>query len=286
MSFAWTKRTIERLVSLSLDGVDRHTIAARLGCQERTVRDMQIELDLGAPVQVRRLWTRKEQTILCRRYPHTKTELIAEQLGRTVGQVYQQATKLGLAKTAAYLASPAACRLRRGDNVGAAFWFRKGQVPPNKGLRRPGWAPGRMRETQFKKGERSGIAAKNWKPIGTVLADADGLMRIKVREAVYGKEATGSGNVQVWPLLNRWIWQQHKGPIPPGYAIAFKGADRANPKIEDLEIISRAELMRRNTIHNRYPKEMVNTILLLGAVKRKLRERSEKHDDGLTQPSV
>jgi hypothetical protein len=47
-----------------------------------------------------------------------------------------------------------------------------------------------------------------------------------------------------------------------------------------LELISRAELMRRNAIHNRYPEEMVRAIMMLGAVKRKLRERraKEHHD--------
>jgi len=58
---------------------------------------------------------------------------------------------MGLTKSAAYLASPAACRLRKGDNVGAARRFRPGHVPANKGLRRPGWSTGRMAETQFKK---------------------------------------------------------------------------------------------------------------------------------------
>lgn len=48
--------------------------------------------------------------------------------------------------------------------------------PFNKGLRRPGWHVGRMRETQFRKGERSGIAAKNWRPIGTIRTDPDGYL--------------------------------------------------------------------------------------------------------------
>jgi hypothetical protein len=50
-------------------------------------------------------------------------------------------------------------------------------------------------------------------------------------------------------------------------------------------MISRAELMRRNTIHN-YPPELRDNIMLLGAIKRKLRETSEKQDDRSAKPSV
>jgi len=142
-----------------------------------------------------------------------------------------------------------------------------------------------MRETQFRKGERRGVANENWKPIGTIATDTEGYQRIKVREGNPG-EATGFGNVRIWPLLSRHLWEQHNGPLPPSHAVAFKDGDRANCSIENLELVSRAELMRRNTIHNRYPKEVVNTIMLLGAVKRKLRERNEKHNDGSAQPSV
>ena len=141
-----------------------------------------------------------------------------------------------------------------------------------------------MKETQFKPGARSGKAAENWKPIGTILADGEGFLRIKVREGRKG-EAYGFGNTKIWPLLNRHVWEQHYGPIPPGHAVVFRDRDRANCAIGNLELISRAELMRRNTIHN-LPTELRNTIMLLGAVKRKVRERHEKYNDGSTQPSV
>jgi hypothetical protein len=241
---------------------------------------------MGArPPMRRRPWTAHELSIVQKLYANTKTSKIAEQLGRTVAQVYRGAAKLGLAKSEQYLASPDASRLRRGEHPGLATQFRKGQVPPNKGLRRPGYAPGRMAETQFRKGERTGIAATNWRPIGTILPDGEGFLRIKVREGVKG-EAYGFGNTRIWPLLNRHIWEEHHGPIPASHAVVFRDRDRSNYAIENLELISRAELMRRNTIHNRYPKDVVNTIMLLGAVKRKLRERHEKHNDGLAQPSV
>jgi hypothetical protein len=275
--FYWTAQKIKTLVWMSLDGEPADAIARRVGCIERTVLDMQLELELRRPAFQRTPWTRKEKAIIRRRYPHEKTEKIAADLpGRTPEAVFRCAIKMGLRKTAKYLASPEACRLRRGDHVGRRFWYPKGHVPANKGLRRPGYAPGRMAETQFKKGQRTGMARGNWKPIGTILPDADGYQRIKVREAKHGAEPTGFGNTKVWPLLQRHVWEQQNGPIPAGHTIVFRDGNRANCDIANLEMISRADLMRRNTIHNRYPKEMVNTIMMLGAVKRKLREKCQK----------
>lgn len=224
------------------------------------------------------------QTRVRELYPHTSTKVIALQLGRSVSSVYQIAAKLGLHKTAEYLASPDACRLRRGDNVGASSRFHPGQVPPNKGLRRPGWAPGRMSETQFKPGVRQGIAAKNWCAIGTIRKDSEGFLRIKVREGMKG-EAYGFGNTKIWPLLNRHVWEQHNGPIPPSHAVVFKDGDRANCDIDNLECISRRDLMRRNTVHN-LPKPLVEVIQLRGALNRRIRSLNEKQDSRSSQPSL
>jgi HNH endonuclease len=222
----------------------------------------------------RKAWTAADFWMLQTFYPHIQTLTLARRINSTLPATYQQANKLGLSKSAIFMASPEACRLRRGDNVGAAFRFHKGQVPPNKGLRMPGWGPGRMKETQFKKGERSGVAAKNWRPIGTILADSEGFLRIKVREGTKG-EAYGFGNTKIWPLLNRHVWQQHNGPIPEGHMVAFKDRNRANCAIENLELISLADNMRRNTMHN-LPAPLKQVIQLTGALKRKIRNREEK----------
>lgn len=221
----------------------------------------------------RRYWTEKEIQLLSDLYPNTQTKKIADQLGRTLTTVYQKADRLGLKKSEEYLAGPEACRLRRGDNIGAAYRFKAGQTPANKGLRRPGWAPGRMKETQFKKGQRTGKAAENWMPIGSIRVDAEGYLRIKVREGEYGKEATGFGNTKIWPLLARHVWEQHNGPIPPEHVVAFRDRDRSNCAIENLELVSRADLARRNSMWNpdRYPRELAEAIQLSGALKRKLR---------------
>jgi hypothetical protein len=233
----------------------------------------------------RRLWTAKELAAVRKRYADEPTAAIAKRLGRPVGQVYQAAARLGLKKSAAYLAGPHACRLRRGDNVGKKTRYAKGHVPANKGLRRPGWAPGRMAETQFKPGVRQGAAAKNWCPIGTIRADGEGFLRIKVREGRKG-EAYGFGNMKIWPLLNRHVWEQHNGAIPPGHAVCFKDGDRGNCDVANLELVSRADLARRNGMWNRMPRELAEVMQLNGALKRRLRRMSEKFAAGSEKPSV
>lgn len=232
-----------------------------------------------------RAWSEEELEALRLAYADTPTKQLAEQFGRSLTVVYATAYKLGLSKSAAYLASPAACRLRReASELSIARRYRPGHVPANKGLRRPGYSPGRMAETQFKAGVRIGIAAKNWCPIGTIRTDDEGYLRIKVREGAKG-EAYGFGNTKIWPLLNRHVWEQHHGPIPPGHAVVFKDRDRANVAIENLELVTRRELMIRNS-SQRWGKEVFGVIQLRGVLNRKLRSLSEKQDIGSAQPSL
>ncbi len=228
----------------------------------------------------RQPWTPEEEAYLREHYPDGLTSAIAAHLERSIYKIYTKARKLGLSKSDEYIRNPRnRCRLRRGHGVGKSTQFRKGHAPANKGLRRPGWGPGRMKDTQFKRGERRGVAAKNWRPIGTILSDAEGYVRIKVREAEHGKEPTGFGNTKVWPLYQRYVWEQHNGPIPPKHLVMFKDGNRRNCAIENLECISMAENARRNRMWNNYPRELAEAIQLNGALKRKLRRLDGKEQN-------
>jgi len=211
--------------------------------------------------------------IVCLLYADTDTRELAAWLGHSVRDISQVATKYGIHKSAKYMATHSCGRIQPGN------------VPHNKGLRRPGWSPGRMRETQFKPGERSGIAAKNWCPVGTIRTDAEGYLRIKVREWKPGDKAWGFGNVGIWPLLQRHIWEKAYGPIPAGHVVVFEDGNRSNCAIGNLGLISRRDLMKRNTVHN-LPKELAEVIQLSGALKRKLRRICEKQNVGSAEPPV
>jgi hypothetical protein len=225
----------------------------------------------------RHIWTAAQSAYLRQRYPDESTQAIAKRLEQPIRKVYAEANRLGLKKTEEYLRDPKrGNRLVKGSRVGETTRFRKGHVPENKGLRRPSWYRGRMRETQFRKGGLSGAAARNWKPIGTILRDPEGYLRIKVRNAVHGAEPTGFGNADVWTQLHRRLWEQHHGPVPPGHVVAFRNGDRGDCAIGNLECISRADLARRNTMWGRLPRELAEAIQLNTALKRKLRRLTDE----------
>ena len=66
-------------------------------------------------------------------------------------------------------------------------------------------------------------------------------------------------------LIHHLIWiSEFEQPIPKGYKVVFKDKTLKNKPISeitinDLELISRAELMKRNSIHN-LPKPLKHLI--------------------------
>lgn len=217
----------------------------------------------------RRPWTPDEIETVRINYADWPTRLIATLLGRTESSVYEMANKLGLRKSAEYLDSPCVGRLRSGHTQGGSTRFKPGHAPANKGLRRPGWAPGRMRETQFRKGERRGRAVRLYQPIGTERISRDGYLERKVNDDM--------------PLQRRWravhllVWEAANGQLPAGHAVAFINGDKTDTRLGNLELITRVELMRRNTRH-RFPKELADLIALKGALTRKINARTRREE--------
>jgi hypothetical protein len=211
----------------------------------------------------RRYWTDAELEQLRVRYPHEPTQQLADAIGRRVNTVYAKAGALGLAKTPEYLAGPYACRLRRGDNVGAKYRFKPGQVPVNKGLRRPGWAPGRMKETQFKKGQFPVNRDPGFYVLGALRVNDEGYIEMRT---------SFDQGMKGWTGLHRVLWEDAHGPIPSTHALVFIDGDRLNVCLENLELITRAELMARNTIH-RYPPALKHAIRLARKVERTIHEQ-------------
>jgi hypothetical protein len=213
----------------------------------------------------RRTWTKREDSLIAYCYPDSTAQELADLLGRGISAVYNRAHTLGVEK------SEESFKLLYGKpKLGpVATQFKKGHVPLNKGLRRPGWAPGRMAETQFKKGQ----VPANHLPIGSKRRDDNGYRYRKISE-------TGCQR-RDWVAIHRTLWQRFRGPIPAGHALAFKDENSDNIRIGNLELITRKELMLRNTIHNQYPKDVVNAIIMAGALKRKIREMGdgEKRND-------
>ena len=205
-------------------------------------------------------------------YPHTKTGKIAELLGRSLSSIFGMAYKLGLSKSDQYLNSPDACRLRRGERIGEHFRYAKGHIPANKGLRRPGYAPGRMADTQFKKG-----GSTNWMPIGSTRL-IDGYLYRKVSDV---RNVVHTVN---WKLEHRLIYEAAHGVKidPKTHALIFKDGDRTHIELDNLELITRKELRHRNSIHN-LPPEIKEVLRLKGAIKRVITRRRKRETHGQEQ---
>lgn len=239
-------------------------IATFMACAKCTI--LRRAKAIGLILDEKHHWTPAEDALLRVRYADEQTENIARDLGLGLGRVYQRAHKLGLSKSAAFYTSDKSARIQRGKQNAAMISsrFPKGHVPANKGLRRPGWAPGRMAETQFKKGEMSGAAQHNYVPIGTERITRDGYLERKVTDDPAIVPA------RRWVGVHILIWQDANGPVPPGHCLAFRDGDKTHIALDNLELISRAERMRRNSYHTNYPKEVAQLIQLKGALNRKI----------------
>lgn len=217
----------------------------------------------------RRFWAPEDDALLRSLYPDLPTVEVARRLGRSLAATYNHARVLGLEKSAAFLASPAAGRTNGRQGIGTRF--PKGNVPHNKGKPYPVAATNpNCRRTQFKKGERQGVAVKLWKPIGTERISKDGYLERKVNNDL--------------PLQRRWravhliVWEAANGPLPRGHAVVFKNGDKTDRRLDNLECVTRADLMRRNTVHN-LPKPIAQAVQLVGALQRKINRRAREEQN-------
>jgi hypothetical protein len=223
----------------------------------------------------RRPWTEPEDRVMREFYPKLRGIDLAEVLKRTTSSVFQRAKKLGLEKSPEFLASDLSGRVQRGKqhpNM-IASQFQKGQTSWNKGLKGVVGVQDACRATQFKKG-RPAHEARNYKPIGSLRINADGILERKV---------TDDPNVypaRRWVPVARLVWEAANGPIPAGHVVRFKqGLATTVPELvtlERLECISRVENMRRNSVHTVYPPEVARLAQLRGALNRQINKRAKE----------
>lgn len=196
---------------------------------------------------------------LTKRYPHEPSLSLAKEFGINTSRVYQKAARMGLKKTPEFLSSPESGRTD--GKRGGSSRFKPGHRTWNKGVSFN--TGGRSKETQFKKG----MKPHTWQPIGTERISKDGYLQRKVAD-------TGE-KVKDWVYVHILLWQEHhKTELPKGHAIVFKDGDKTNITIENLECLSRAELMKRNSVH-RFPKELIELIHLRGVINRKINQGSK-----------
>lgn len=216
-------------------------------------------------------WTPEMDARLRDLYPHARTEDVAEQMGLRVSQINARAFLLRLLKSREYLASEQSGRRRIGSAPNAGT-FKPGHATWNKGMNYA--AGGRSVETQFKPGHRGGRAAVLWRPIGHERITKNGTLQRKVSD---------TGNTpRDYKSVHSIVWESAHGPIPSGHVVIFKPGtattNSAEITLEKLELVSRAELMRRNSRHARYPPELNSLLYLKGALTRKINERTKQNE--------
>ena len=118
-------------------------------------------------------------------------------------------------------------RCKYGFKTDARYYWQKGHKPWNKGMK--GIDIG-GKATRFKKGNRP----QTWMPVGSE-AIKDGYTKIKVAEP------------NKWRLKHRIVWEKHHGrPVPPGHAVIFGDGNRCNFDLDNLILVSRAQLAMLN----------------------------------------
>lgn len=193
-------------------------------------------------------WSAQDDADMRRLYPHNDINTLVKLFGRSIGAITNKAYRLGLQKAADYQ------QPRYGT-------FQKGMTPWNKG--KPHNSPG-TEKSRFKKGHRP----HNHQPIGHERINRDGYLERKVRDAEHSKDNFES--------VHNIIWREHHGPIPDSHAVVFRDGNKRNLTIDNLELVSRAELMKRNSYHTNYPPEIARLIQLRGALNRKINRKTQE----------
>lgn len=208
-------------------------------------------------------WTPAELEIIRTHYPHVRTERLLPMLpGRTVKTIQQKAASIGWKKTRECIAAMSREAMARPDHPARRTRFVPGGTSWNAGISFT--AGGRSPETRFKKGHRGGRANELYKPVGSERISKDGYLERKINEDMPFQRR--------WRAVHLIEWEALNGPLPAGHAIVFRDGDKTNRRPDNLELVTRAELMRRNSVHNRGP-EIARIHQLKGAITRQINKR-------------
>ena len=143
--------------------------------------------------------------------------------------------------------------------------FEQGSVSWNKGTK---GLTSRNRTTFS-----AGSVPLNRKPIGSErICSKDGFILVKIAEPnPYTSAQTRYKHKHIW------LWEQTYGPVPEGCCVAFRDANKLNCDLDNLMLVTRAELLRLNQLgYKEMPDELKPTVLMLSKVEVKrfsLRDR-------------
>lgn len=236
-------------------------MAEHLGCSRSVVQKYMRNNGLTVPKEIsnkfraeanggRTTFTAEMDAFLIKNYLKIPVKPLGEMIGKSGTGVNVRLRQLGLE-------IPKEIREER-KKIGQ---LKTGCVPPNKGKKQHEYmspeAIARTAKTRFKKGH---------KPHNT--AEEDGVISIRKDSDTnipYKYIRVSVGN---WQLYQRYVWEKANGPIPEDHCIRFKDGNALNCRLENLELINRAENLNRNW-HN-YPKPLKRAIKLTNKIKKQL----------------
>ena len=177
----------------------------------------------------RKPWAPEEIAILKAKFADCYTKELCDLFGYDYSKVANMADKLGLKKSDAFRKMELKKQADRLRIVGAGKRFVKGSVPSNKGEKMSDEMREKVKHTFFTPGHKP----VNTKYDGHERTDKDGYVLVRVALGKY-------------KFKHRVIWGNANGEIPSGHCLIFKDGNKQNTKLENLELITRAENLRRN----------------------------------------
>ena len=208
-------------------------------------------------------WTDDQVEYLRRHYADSLTKEVAAALSLPVPVVLRKAAALGIYKSLTVITETARCRSASPGHGGIARRFQPGMTPWNKGMSYPGVSP----RTQFSAGHKP----MNWVAVGSHRINSDGYLDRKTRDAGVSRWC--------WEPVHRLVWMAANGPLPPGHLVVFKPGRRTAEleaiTLDAVELISRAENMRRNSVHQ-LPPELARLVQLRGVLIKTINRKAKE----------
>jgi hypothetical protein len=199
-------------------------------------------------------FTKKEDKLLFDNYLRLPSCTMSRMLKRSKSSARQRMKRLGIIVPAELI-----------EQFKKQSHFKPGTPAVNKGLK----------QSQYMSAEAIKKVSQSWFKPGTNPANTKHDGAICIRGDKLGNRyqfiRLSEAN---WIPLHRYNWIQIHGAIPNGLKLIFKDGDTLNCSIDNLELLTAAELMKRNSFHN-YPKPLAMIVQLRGALNRQINKKSK-----------
>lgn len=205
-------------------------------------------------------WTVDEVNYLREHYADKTALSVGMAIGKTESQVHNKAFHLKLKKSPVFLTMAGReLSMRESAKVGR---FKSGHQTWNKGIKGSTGLHDASRASQFKVGQ----LPHNHHPIGYERIDCEGYLHRKISDTGHTKRD--------FKLVHHIIWQSVHGEIPSGCYIVFADGNKANFDIDNLVCLTKAENMKRNTIH-RFSPELKEAIRLTKKLQKLIKQEEQ-----------